>query len=72
MIDDSEFILVNLYYANTESEQTQKVNGLNTLLSNIDFSNEKHIISAGDFNLFLDRSLDAKIGSSSLKKTLFK
>ena len=29
---------------------------------------EKHIIFAGDFNLFIDHSLDAKGGSPSLKK----
>ena len=69
-IDDSEFILINLYNANTESEQIQTFNELNTLLSNLDLSSEKHIIFAGDFNLFLDCSLDAKGGSPSLKNTL--
>ena len=70
LIDDSEFILINLYNANTESEQIQTFNELNTLLSNLDLSSEKHIIFAGDFNLFLDCSLDAKGGSPSLKNTL--
>ena len=68
LIDDSEFILINLYNANTESEQIQTFNELNTLLSNLDLSSEKHIIFAGDFNLFLDCSLDAKGGSPSLEK----
>ena len=31
---------------------------------------EKHITFAGNFNLFLDHSLDAKGGSATLKKTL--
>ena len=70
LIDESEFILINLYNANKESEQTQIFNKLNTLLSNLDLSSEKHIIFAGDFNLFLDCSLDAKGGSPSLKNTL--
>ena len=68
LIDDSESILINLYNANTESEQIQTFNELNTLLSNLDLSSEKHIIFAGDFNLFLDCSLDAKGGSPSLEK----
>lgn len=33
---------------------------------------EKHIIFAGDFNLFIDHSLDAKGVSPSLKKKLSK
>ena len=38
------------------------------LLSDLDFSSEKHIIFASDFNLFLDHFLDAKGGSTGLKK----
>ena len=67
MINDSEFILINLYSANTETEQIQRFDELNTLLSNLDLSSEKHIIFADDFVIFLDRSLDAKGGSPSLK-----
>ena len=72
LIDDSDFILINLYNANTESEKIKTLNELNTLLSNSDLSSEKHIIFAVNFNLFLDCSLDAKGVSPSLKKTLFK
>ena len=68
LIDDSEFILINLYNANTGCEQIQTFNELNTLLSIFDLSSEKHIIFAGDFSLFHDCSLDAKGGSPSLKK----
>ena len=68
LVDDSEFILINLYSANTETEQIQRFDELNTLLSNLDLSSEKHIIFADDFVIFLDRSLDAKGGSPSLKK----
>ena len=58
--------MVNLYNANTVSEQIQTFNKLNMLLSNLDFSSEKYIIFAGDFNLFSDSSLNAKCGSPSL------
>ena len=68
LIDDSEFILINLYNASTESEQIQTFNVLNTLVSNWNLSSEKNIIFAGDFSLYLDCSLDAKGGSPSLKK----
>ena len=70
LIDDSEFILVNLYNANTESEQINPFIELNTLLSNVDLSSEKQIIFAGDFNLFFDHSLDAKGSSPNLKKNI--
>ena len=40
-------------------------------LSLVDLSSEKHITFAGDFNLFLDYSLDAKCSSPSLKNTLY-
>ena len=65
--------LINFCNANTESEYIQAFNELNMLLSNLDIGSEKHIIFAGDINLFLDHPLDAKGGSPSLKKkTLFK
>ena len=57
------------YNSNTESEQSQRFNELNMLLSKLDLIREKHIFFAGDFNLFLDCSLDAKGGS---KNTLSK
>ena len=72
LTNDSKFIFINLYNANTESERIQTFNELNTLLSNSDLSSQKRIIFAGDFNLFLDCSLDAKEGSPTLKKTPFK
>ena len=37
-------------------------------IANLDVSGEKHIIFAGNFNIFLDCYLDAKGGSPSLKK----
>ena len=72
LIDDSEFILINLYNANTESEQIQTFNELNTLLSNLDLRSEKHIIFSGDFNLFLDLFSRYKGRLSWSKKTFFK
>ena len=59
LIDELEFILINLYNANTENEQILTFNELNILLSKLDLSGEKHIVFTGGFNLFLDCSLDA-------------
>ena len=72
LLDGSEFILINFYNAHKEGKQIQTFNKLNILLSNLDLSSEKHIISASDFNLFLDCSLDPKGASPSLKNTFKK
>ena len=63
LIDDSEFILVNFYNAYTESEQIQiqTFNEPNMLLSNLYFSSGKHIIFAGDFNLFFNLLIAPKM-----------
>ena len=67
-IDDCEYILINFYNANTESEQLKTFIVLNDLLLNFNLNESKRIIFAGDFNLYLNRSLDAKGGSPLLKK----
>ena len=62
-----EFILINLYNANTVGEQIKIFNELNTMQQNLVV---KNTIFAGDFNLFLNCSLDSKGGSASLKSNL--
>ena len=53
-IDDTDFILVNIYNANTETEQIKVLNNLHYLLNRLDIHHDKKkIILAGDFNIFL-------------------
>ena len=66
--DDCEYLLINLYNANTEKEQLVTLNDLDALLSKIDCLQSKRIIFAGDFNVIFDRRLDAKGGNPILKK----
>ena len=68
MIHDTEFILINLYSANTKNDQLTTFSELTKLLENFDHTENKPIIFAGDFNLFLDRSLEAKGDNPCLKK----
>ena len=68
MIDDTEFIFINLYNANTENDQLTTSLELTNLLENLDLTKNKPRIFAGDFNLFLDQSLEAKGGNLCLKK----
>ena len=67
-IDGTDYILVNIYNANTETEQIKVLNNLHLLLDSLDIHQNKQIILAGDFNLFLDTTLEAEGGSPCLKK----
>ena len=67
-IDDTDYILVNIYNANAETEQIKVLNNLHLLLGSLDIHQIKQIIVAGDFNLFLDTTLEAEGGAPCLKK----
>ena len=67
-INDVNFVLINLYNANTETEQLSVLNNLSTLLEKFDATLEKNLILAGDFNFFLNSKLDAKRGKPAIKK----
>ena len=67
-INDVNFVLINLYNANTETEQLSVLNNLSTLLEKFDATLEKNLILAGDFNFFLNSKLDAKRGKPAIRK----
>ena len=67
-INDSEYILINLYNANTEKEQIEVLSNLFALLKTFDINPNKHIIMAGDFNLFFNSNLDTAGGNPTLKR----
>ena len=58
-LDVDQYISINLCNANTETEQS--------LLKNLDSSQNKRIIFAGDFNIFFNSKLEAKGGKRLLK-----
>ena len=64
-IDDSDFLLINIYNANTEKEQVSVLDELTTILSTFE-NTLNHVTFAGDFNIFFDASLDAKGGTPTL------
>ena len=66
-INEETFVLINVYNANTETEQIKTIYELDQLLSDFLDSN-KNIILAGDFNLFFDPSLEGSGGKPALKK----
>ena len=67
-INDSEYILINLYNANTENEQIDVLSSLSKLLEDFDISLTKQLVMAGDFNLFFNSKLEAQGGNPTLKK----
>ena len=60
--------MINLYNANTEKEQVEVLSNLFALLKTFDINPNKHIIMAGDFNLFFNSNLDAAGGNPTLKR----
>ena len=67
-IDEIRYGLVYIYNANTEVEQVQVLSVLSELMKNINFSEEKRIVLAGDLNAVFNRKLEPKGGKPSLKQ----
>ena len=61
-INDSEYILINLYNANTENEQIDVLSSLSKLLEEFDISLTKQLVMAGDFSLFFNSKLEVQGG----------
>ena len=72
-IDDTDYPLINIYnvetYLNIETDQIKVLNNLH-LLDSLDIRQNKQIILAGDWSLFLDITLEVKGGSPCLKRNL--
>ena len=66
--DGDDFVLINFYNANSESDQILALRSLNDLLTNIDQDKERKNILMGDFNLIFNVHLDALGGNPTLKK----
>ena len=68
MVDETNFVLVNIYNPNTKTEYITTLLDLGKMLETIkDFSN-KHIVLAGDFNFFFDTFLESRGRKPTLKK----
>ena len=64
-----EYMLLNLYNANTGTEQCKNFNELQSLLKFFDINQNKRIIFAGDFNIFFISKLKASGGKQLPKKS---
>ena len=68
MLDGDHYIVINLYNANTKTEQCKIFNELQSLLKFFDFNQNKRIIFAGAFNIFFSSKLEARGGKPIPKR----
>ena len=60
MFDETNnFVLVNIYNPNTETEQVTTLLDLGKMLETIKDFSEKHVVLARDFSYFFDAYLDS-------------
>ena len=67
-LDVDQCILKNLCNANTETKQVKLLEKPQTLLIDLNISQNKQIIFADNLNIFLNSKLDAKGGKLLLKR----
>ena len=67
-IDDSVFVLINIYNANTESEQLHTLNDLINILETFEDIQDKSVVLGGDFNVIFNPSLDSEGGKPVITK----
>ena len=58
-IDNSVFVLINIYNANTESEKLHTLNDFINILEIFEDIPNKSVASGGDFNVILKPLLDS-------------
>ena len=66
-VGDIDFLLINLYNANKESEQLNTLSTLCNLLDNIFDLHCKNVILGGDFNIFFNLTYEAFGGNPKMK-----
>ena len=66
-VGDNDFLLINLYNANKESEQLNTLSTLYNLLDDITDLHSNSIILAGDFNTFFNLTYEAHGGNPEMK-----
>ena len=66
-VGDNDFLLINLYNANKESEQLNTLSTLCNVLDDITDMHCKNIILGGDFNIFFNLTYEARGGNPKMK-----
>ena len=68
MVDETNFVIVNIYNSNTETEPVTTLLDLGKMLEIIKDLSDKYIVLAGDFNFVFDTSLGSYGSKPTLKK----
>ena len=68
VINDSVFVLINIYNSNTESEQLHTLNDLINILETFEDIQSKSVVLGGDFKVILNSSWDLEGGKPVIKK----
>ena len=68
MVDETNFVIVNIYNSNTETEQVTTLLDLGKMLETVKDLSDKYIVLVGDFNFFFDTSLGSYRSKPTLKK----
>ena len=66
--DGTDYILVNIYNTDTGTEQIKALNKLHIFFISLNIYQYKQIILVGDFNLFLDTTLEVRVDFPCLIK----
>ena len=67
VIQNSKYLLINFYNANTEQQQVDTLKEVSSMLDQIDLDSEYKLIWGGDFNFCFDLSSEADGGKPSIK-----
>ena len=67
-IDDSIFVLINIYNANTKPEQLHISNDFINILETLKYIQNESVVSGDDFNVILNCSLYSECGKPVIKK----
>ena len=68
MVDETNFVIVNIYNSNTETEQVTTLLDLGKMSETVKDLSDKYIVLVGDFNFFFDTSLGSYRSKPTLKK----
>ena len=67
-VDDSIFVLINIYNANYKPEQLHTLNNFLNILETFEDIQSKIVVLRSGFNVILNPSLDLESGKQVIKK----
>ena len=69
-VQESDFLLGNIYAPNKVQEQCEFFSGLEKMIEKLNTSAEQKIVVGGDFNVAIDPDLDCSVGNPTKKDSV--